>query len=206
MRMIRGSGLRGLGGIHPRILVEDDDGELSGEIVRPLRSIRHRELEQYLKEIGQAWREDSSNADDRFTRNRVRKLVVPLLEQEFNPAVAENLAELAEIARGEEDYWENEISGWLGTVVRWSEPDWARVVSSPGGLVQIAGLGNSASVKIPTSRAKDAREMGHSTPDKIVLEGGDPVVPGVGGETTGITQAGQTAVLIDSEDAHRSGA
>jgi tRNA(Ile)-lysidine synthase len=162
MRMIRGSGVRGLGGIHPRILVEDDDGELSGEIVRPLLSIRHRELEQYLKEIGQAWREDSSNADDRFTRNRVRKLVVPLLEQEFNPAVAENLAELAEIARGEEDYWENEISGWLGTVVRWSEPDWARVVSSPGGLVQIAGLGNSASVKIPTSRAKDAREMGHS--------------------------------------------
>jgi tRNA(Ile)-lysidine synthase len=183
MRMIRGAGMRGVGGIHPRIVVEDDDGEISGEIVRPLLNVRHRELERYLEDIGQGWREDSSNADERFTRNRVRKLVVPLLEKEFNPAVAENLAELAEIARGEEDYWENEISGWLGTVVQWSEPEWARAVSGRDGLIQIAGLGNLGgelgsvsaiasasgsgegpalgSVKIPTSRAKDAREMGH---------------------------------------------
>jgi tRNA(Ile)-lysidine synthase len=125
-------------------------------------------LEQYLNEIGQVWREDSSNADERFTRNRLRRLVVPLLEREFNPAVAENLAELAEIARGEEDYWENEISGWLGTVVRWSEPEWARAVSSMEGLVQIAGLGSSTSIKAPTSRDKDAREMGH--PDRTVRE------------------------------------
>ena len=99
-------------------------------------------MEQYLNEIGQRWREDSSNDDERFTRNRVRKLVVPLLEKEFNPSVAENLAELAEIARGEEDYWENEVSGWLGTVVQWSEPEWARAVSAGDGLVQIGGLGD----------------------------------------------------------------
>ena len=139
MRMIRGAGLRGLGGIHPRILVEDDNGEISGEIVRPLLNIRRRELEQYLKDIGQSWREDSTNADERFTRNRVRKLVVPLLEQEFNPSVAENLAELAEIARGEEDYWENEISGWLGTTVQWSQPEWARVVSPSFVQISLAG-------------------------------------------------------------------
>jgi tRNA(Ile)-lysidine synthase len=141
MRMIRGSGLRGLGGIHPRLSVEGDDGEISGEIVRPLLGIRHRELEQYLKDIGQPWREDSSNTDERFTRNRVRKLLVPLLEQEFNPAVAENLTELAEIARGEEDYWENEVSGWLGTTVQWSPPDWTRPAVE-GFLVQIASPGN----------------------------------------------------------------
>ena len=141
MRMIRGAGLRGLGGIHPRILV-DDDGEISGEIVRPLLTIRRRELEQYLKDIGQPWREDSTNTDERFTRNRIRKLVVPLLEQEFNPAVAESLAELAEIARGEEDYWENEISGWLGTTVQWSQPEWAGAVST--GFVQISLAGPRA--------------------------------------------------------------
>ena len=144
MRMIRGAGLRGLGGIHPRIVVEDDDGEVAGEIVRPLLGIRRRELEQYLKDFGPRWRDDSTNADDRFTRNRVRKLVVPLLEQEFNPAVAENLAELAEIARGEEEYWENEISGWLGTTVQWSQPEWARRVTAETGLVQIASLGQGA--------------------------------------------------------------
>jgi tRNA(Ile)-lysidine synthase len=143
MRMMRGSGLRGLGGIHPRIGVADDDGEVSGEIVRPLLTTRRRELEQYLEHIRQPWREDSTNVDARFTRNRVRKLVVPLLEQEFNPGVAEHLAELAEIARGEEDYWENEIAGWLGTTVHWSLPDWARAASQLPALVQIAPPGNS---------------------------------------------------------------
>ena len=144
MRMIRGAGLRGLAGIHPRILVEDDDGEVSGEIVRPLLEVRRGELEQYLKDIGQGWRNDSTNADDRFTRNRVRKLVVPLLEREFNPAVAENLAELAEIARWEEEYWENEISGWLGTIVHWSQPQWALAATAPLSLVQIAPLGQGS--------------------------------------------------------------
>ena len=166
MRLIRGAGLTGLAGIHPRIAVEDDDGEVCGEIVRPLLAIRRRDLEEYLKDIGQSWREDSSNADTSLTRNRVRKLVVPLLEREFNPSVAENLAELAEIARGEEDYWENEIAGWMGTAVHWSEPDWAGVGS--GGFVQIVGLGD-ASVKDPTSRAEGAREMGHPT----IQTGGD---------------------------------
>jgi tRNA(Ile)-lysidine synthase len=45
--------------------------------------------------------------------------------------VVENLAELAEIARGEEDYWETEASGWMGTAVQWSEPDWALGPSAP---------------------------------------------------------------------------
>ncbi len=126
MRMIRGTGLTGLSGIHPRISVENDEGELCGEIVRPMLGIRRCELERYLNEIGQNWREDSTNADHTFTRNRLRHLVLPLLEKEFNPAIAESLAELAEIARGEEEYWDNEVAGWMGTAVHWIEPDWAK--------------------------------------------------------------------------------
>ncbi|HEY6338084.1 MAG TPA: tRNA lysidine(34) synthetase TilS [Candidatus Sulfotelmatobacter sp.] len=138
MRVIRGTGLRGLGAIYPRIAVEDDEGEVCGEIIRPLLGIRRRQLEQYLHDIGQSWREDSSNADDAFTRNRVRQMVVPLLEEKFNRAVSENLAELAEIARGEEDYWENEVAGWMGTVVQWAEPEWRRGLAAGGdSLVQI---------------------------------------------------------------------
>jgi tRNA(Ile)-lysidine synthetase-like protein len=137
MRVIRGTGMRGVGGIYPQMVVEDEDAEACGEIIRPLLAFRRRDLEKYLREIKQAWREDSTNADDKFTRNRVRQLVLPLLEREFNPAVAENLAELAEIARGEEDYWENEVSGWLGTVVQWSEPEWSRAAAGGSPLVQI---------------------------------------------------------------------
>jgi tRNA(Ile)-lysidine synthase len=151
MRLIRGSGLRGLGGIHPRLLVEDESGELCGEIVRPLLDFRRCELEQYLNDIGQSWREDGSNTDQHFTRNRVRRLLVPLLEKEFNPAVARSLSELAEIARGEEDYWDNEVSGWMGTAVQWSEPAWARPKPDADGLVQIivGGVAPSVSGKNP---------------------------------------------------------
>ncbi len=157
MRVIRGAGLRGLGGIYPRILVEDDEGDDCGEIVRPLLAIRRRELQQYLNDIGQSWREDLTNSDARFTRNRVRKLVVPLLEKDFNPAVAENLAELAEIVRGEEDYWENEVAGWMGTAVHWSEPEWARSATAEGGLVQIALAGNKrAAVSSASGRPSNA--------------------------------------------------
>jgi len=153
MRIVRGAGFRGLGGIYPRIVVESDDGEVCGEIVRPLLEFRRRELESYLQEIGQSWREDATNADSKFTRNRIRKLVLPLLERDFNPAVAENLAELAEIARGEEDYWENEVTGWMGTAIHWSEPEWARDGST--GLIQIGNVS-----KTPILSAKDALRMG----------------------------------------------
>jgi len=171
MRVIRGTGVTGLSGIHPRIPVENDDGEVSGEIVRPLLTTRRSELELYLKDIRQTWREDSTNADHAFTRNRLRKLVVPLLEKEFNPAVAENLAELAEIARGEEEYWDNEVAGWMGTAVHWSEPDWALARANTSELVQIGGLGDGLGLKIPTSRANSAREMGH--PEKRLPDFGD---------------------------------
>lgn len=144
MRLIRGSGLKGLGGIYPRIVVEDDEGDTCGEIIRPLLAFRRSELESYLKEIGQSWREDTTNSDTSFTRNRVRKLLVPLIEKEFNPAVAENIADLAEIARGEEDFWENEASGWMGTGVHWSEPEWAQAAHMSGGLVQIGSASKAA--------------------------------------------------------------
>jgi tRNA(Ile)-lysidine synthase len=146
MRLIRGTGLRGLGGIYARVVVENDDDEEGpehGEIVRPLLRIRRRELEQYLTDLNQPWRDDATNADSTFTRNRVRKLVLPLLEREFNPAVVESLAQLAEIARDEGDYWENEISGWLGTVVQWSQPEWLSKMPALGASQPLVQIGQS---------------------------------------------------------------
>jgi tRNA(Ile)-lysidine synthase len=163
MRLIRGAGMRGLSGIYPRLPVEGDSGEVCGEIIRPLLATRRRELEQYLKDIGQPWREDSTNADHAFTRNRLRKLVLPVLENEFNPAVAETLADLADIARGEEDYWENEISGWHGTVVQWSEPDWARSAAGSE-LINIAPFGLSSNVAVDDELAPSLQSKIESAP------------------------------------------
>jgi tRNA(Ile)-lysidine synthase len=164
MRLIRGTGLRGLGGILPRIPVEAEGA--SAEIIRPLLGFRHRELEQYLKELKQLWREDSTNADTHFTRNRVRQLVLPLLECEFNPSVAENLAELAAIAQGEEDYWENEVAGWLGTTVHWSEPKWALDAGDrDGSLVQIDPLGGKPEV---ASTESDLKSLIENAPSLVM--------------------------------------
>lgn len=134
MRVLRGTGPAGLAGIYPVVDLEEDD-EIVGQVVRPLLQVRHAELIRFLNEIGQPWREDSSNLDPRFTRNRVRCVLMPLLEREFNPAAPTALSELAEIARAEEDYWQTEISGWMGTAIHWAEPEWAN--SAQQELVQL---------------------------------------------------------------------
>jgi tRNA(Ile)-lysidine synthase len=77
-------------------------------------------LQAYLQSVGQAWREDASNLDPHFARNRVRHKVLPLLQEELNPRIRELLAETAAIARAEEEYWAAEVSRMLPQV--WSAP------------------------------------------------------------------------------------
>jgi tRNA(Ile)-lysidine synthase len=122
LRLVRGAGSRGLAGIYPQLSVAGS--QLSGKprgpaIVRPLLSVKRKDLEVYLRELNQAWREDKTNRDLRHARNRVRHGILPRLERNLNPAVREVLAESAEIARAEEEYWQKEIqrllmSAWEG--------------------------------------------------------------------------------------------
>jgi len=111
LRIFRGTGIRGLAGIHPRLSANGGTGalartgtNLSPEIVRPLLGFRRAELRNYLRVRGEAWREDSSNSDPSFTRNRMRQRLLPLIAEEFGDAAIEHMAELAEIARAEEEY------------------------------------------------------------------------------------------------------
>jgi tRNA(Ile)-lysidine synthase len=106
LRIFRGTGIRGLAGIHPRIVFEEQ-GKSYGAVIRPLLSVRRQALQQFLREKGQAWREDSSNADLRFDRNRLRHKLLPLIAAEFGDAAIEHMSDLAEIARAEEDHWES---------------------------------------------------------------------------------------------------
>jgi tRNA(Ile)-lysidine synthase len=119
MKLARGAGTRGLAGIYPEVSIQHS--ALSAQhsakaIVRPLLGVRRERLIEYLTEIGQSWREDSSNRDLRHTRNRVRHGILPRLEENVNPAVREALAEAAEIARGEEEYWAREVTRLLPQV------------------------------------------------------------------------------------------
>jgi len=117
LRVARGTGTRGLAGIYPRLPVSQSgvadrnpDGKAARFIVRPLLGTRRSQLEEYLAELGQEWREDKSIRDLRHARNRVRHGILPRLERNLNPSVRETLAELAEVARAEEDYWADEVA------------------------------------------------------------------------------------------------
>ena len=114
LRLARGTGNRGLAGIYPELVIEDSPRsetrtQQSSTIVRPLLSTARKELEAYLGEIRQVWREDQSNRDLRHARNRVRHTLLPSLERELNPAVRNVLADTAEIARAEEGFWTQAI-------------------------------------------------------------------------------------------------
>ena len=112
LRLIRGAGSRGLAGIYPRLSVPGSQFS----VVRPLLGTPRKDLMTYLGSVGQAWREDQSNRDLRHARNRVRHGILPRLERNLNPAVREVLAETAEIARAEEDYWSQEVTRTLPEV------------------------------------------------------------------------------------------
>ncbi len=105
LRIFRGTGIRGLSAVHPRIVFEEQ-GRAFGELVRPLLGFRRAALREFLRERGQGWREDSSNRDIAFLRNRVRHRLLPMIVEEFGEAAIEHMGELAEIARAEEEHWE----------------------------------------------------------------------------------------------------
>lgn len=92
-RLLRGTGLRGLRGIAARRELEP-----GLEVVRPLLAATRADILAYLKEPGQPYREDATNFDLRYTRNRIRHELLPLLAQQYNPAIARVLASLAEQA------------------------------------------------------------------------------------------------------------
>jgi tRNA(Ile)-lysidine synthase len=102
-KFLRGAWTEGLSGIHPVVDFPE------GRILRPLLQSTRPEIESYLKASGQGWREDSSNRHLTFTRNRIRHELLPLLEG-WNPQLREHLAQMAELARDEEAWWQTEIA------------------------------------------------------------------------------------------------
>ena len=84
MHLVRGTGLKGLGGIAPQ----------RGKLIRPMLGITRREVEDFLAEWHLPHVEDSTNETDAFLRNRLRHHVMPLLAAE-NPRIAENLSQMA---------------------------------------------------------------------------------------------------------------
>ena len=108
MKMLRGAWTEGLGGIAPVVTVEEN-GRGCGRIVRPLLQVTRAEVVEYLEAREQPWREDRTNQELTFTRNRVRHMLLPQL-REFQPRIAEQLSRMAAVARDEETWWTRELT------------------------------------------------------------------------------------------------
>ena len=101
-KMLRGAWTEGLSGIHPVVEFAE------GRILRPLLATSRKEVEAYLGGLGQDWREDSTNRQLTYTRNRIRHELLPLMES-WNPRLRTHLAQMAELARDEEAWWQTEL-------------------------------------------------------------------------------------------------
>ena len=130
-RMLRGSGLAGLAGILP-VTAEG--------LIRPLLGVARADVETFLRERGIPWREDASNLEPKFARNRIRHELLPRLKQDWNPRLTEALVHLADLSYEEERWWAGEIARLAGQML----------VRSPGAAELAAG--NLAKVSRAVSR------------------------------------------------------
>jgi len=101
-RLLRGTGIGGLAGMLPR----------QGLYIRPLLPFRALELRDWLTAQGQDWREDASNADLAFSRNRIRHQILPELQQ-LNPLLPEALCRLGAQVALEESDWQQRVDAFL---------------------------------------------------------------------------------------------
>ncbi len=93
MHLVRGTGLKGLGGIAPA----------ANNLIRPMLSITRQEVEEFLAEYCQNYRTDSSNLTDQFLRNRLRHRVMPILKEE-NPRLSQSISAMALRLRQDEEF------------------------------------------------------------------------------------------------------
>ena len=109
LRLLRGAGPTGLTGIRPDRLL----GAL--RVIRPLLNVSRAEVLEYLQAHGLECRQDASNSDRRFARNRIRHELLPLLEQQYNPQIREVLRRTAEILRDEDQVFSEQVAKYQHT-------------------------------------------------------------------------------------------
>jgi len=158
LRLLRGSGPDGLGGIPER--------SPDGVIVRPLLGVSRRELADFAARRGLAWREDASNAKPDYARNRLRLHWLPGLASEFNPRLLRALAGLAEAQQRDAEWIdaqvEREVASRIARDGRWlliEAKDWAELPDALARRVVRAALRRSGGGR-EVSRAHLLRMLG----------------------------------------------
>lgn len=187
MKLLRGAWTEGIGGIAPvmqgpgcRVQSPEDSllrnfaGSPAVRIVRPMLNVRRAEVEAFLRERGQAWREDATNRDLSLTRNRVRHELMPMLRT-FNPGIDATLARLADIARDEDAFWKAEVGRVLPQVVLPGRP-----VRGGGRAVSTVTGNSGCAIEVERLRA-----MAPALRRRVVREAARSIGCGLSAEETG---------------------
>ncbi len=103
-RIARGTGIRGLASMRP----------VNGPLIRPLLGVTRAEIEESLRQRDISWMTDSTNRENDAARNRIRHILLPLLEEHVNSRAADHLADLARRAGEAADFIAAEAAGRLG--------------------------------------------------------------------------------------------
>jgi tRNA(Ile)-lysidine synthase len=129
LKLARGAGLAGLGGIYPQ----------RGTVVRPLLDVTKGELQSYLRDSGRAWIEDETNVDLENPRNRIRHVVLPELERAY-PGASRAMARASEAAREDVKWLEERaqavFAGLAQPVADGLQLDVARLTVEPKPIVR----------------------------------------------------------------------
>ena len=107
MNLARGAGLKGLGGIRP----------VNGKVIRPLLCLSRQEIEVYLQEKGCSYCLDETNEGDEYTRNRIRHMVIPVLEEQVNKKAVRHMNEAMERILEQQEYMEVQTDEAFGKCV-----------------------------------------------------------------------------------------
>jgi tRNA(Ile)-lysidine synthase len=143
MKLLRGAWTEGLSAIHPILTLP------KGKILRPFLQTRRSDIEAFLNQSNQLWREDSTNTDTAFTRNKIRHELLPQLRT-YNPNLDQTLANLAELAREEESRWQTELSRVLPQLLLPGKP-----VRGGGRAVSTAPGQSAVSIELDRLRTLD---------------------------------------------------
>ena len=147
LRLLRGAGATGLAGMRPK----------TGDVLRPLLGVSRAEILAHLRERGLAWREDPSNDDLAYRRNRVRHELLPYLEERFNPGIRAGLARTAALLSDEAVHLRAEASALLALIAREEE---GALILKRAPLAEAATAVARAAVRLALHRTGGLAQVG----------------------------------------------
>ncbi len=165
MRLLRGSGPKGLGSIPP---------VRNSTIIRPLIETERREVEAYLESQGVAWKTDSSNLQPTYLRNKIRLELIPLLAS-YQPRLVKRLGQTASILRDEDACLEKIACAWVTSKVE-VKPESSFLISIPSLLELPVALRRRVTRHLIGKTKRDLRRITWEHIDSVekLLQGEKP--------------------------------